>query len=122
MVRLGDGSQTALPGWMLDPDACSCVRMAAKPAISLDALLALRRLLDAQPLLVSTNSSRISSPGSLSAEAKHEPQQGQAASAALGERVALGAVPRDDEEPLSGASRATPEGDTGDLQQRGGRR
>ena len=41
----------AIPSWMLDPLACSRVSDAPAPRLRIEALLALRALLDHQPLL-----------------------------------------------------------------------
>src|SRR5262249_13733222 len=43
--------ELALPSWMLDPVACSLVHDAPAPRLTMEALLALRALLDRQPLL-----------------------------------------------------------------------
>jgi len=40
-----------MPSWMLDPVACSRVHDALAPRLPLEALLALRALLDSQPYL-----------------------------------------------------------------------
>src|SRR4029453_13963360 len=51
VIKLQDGLEIALPSWMLDPLACSHVHDAPAPRLSVEALLALRHLLDYQPLL-----------------------------------------------------------------------
>jgi hypothetical protein len=51
VIQLQDGLELAIPSWMLDPLACSRVRDAPAPCLSVEALLALRALLDHQPLL-----------------------------------------------------------------------
>jgi hypothetical protein len=51
VVKLQDGLELAIPAWMLDPLACSQVHDASVPRLTVDALLALRALLDYQPLL-----------------------------------------------------------------------
>jgi hypothetical protein len=50
-IRLPDGTQLALPDWMLDEQACQDVRESDGPCIAIPALTHLRRLLTAQPLL-----------------------------------------------------------------------
>src|SRR5712691_7858666 len=50
-IRLPDGTQLALPEWMLDEQACHDVRESDRPNIAVSALTHLRRLLNAQPLL-----------------------------------------------------------------------
>jgi len=50
IVKLENGSQRSVPGWMLDPVVCAALREADSPELSLEALVALRTLLDAQPL------------------------------------------------------------------------
>src|SRR3989442_16023965 len=51
VVKLSDGLQIAMPSWMLGPLACSQVRDAPEPSVSVDALLRLRELLDPHPSL-----------------------------------------------------------------------
>ena len=51
IIRLQDGLELAIPSWMLDPLACSLVHDAPTPRLPVEALLALRALLDRQPLL-----------------------------------------------------------------------
>ncbi|MEW6748041.1 MAG: DUF5372 family protein, partial [Planctomycetota bacterium] len=51
VVILADRSQCTLPRWMLDPVICSGLVEAAAPRLSVQALLALRVLLDAQSTL-----------------------------------------------------------------------
>src|SRR5206468_4985674 len=46
VVTLSDGLQMAIPAWMLDPLACSQMRDAPEPSVSVDALLGLRALRD----------------------------------------------------------------------------
>ena len=47
IVRLPEGAQVALPEWMLNPQACDRLSQEEKPRIAIDALLGLRRLIDA---------------------------------------------------------------------------
>ena len=54
VIKLPEGLQIAIPAWMLDPLACQHVREAPKPHLSVDALVALRDLLDQHPLLPAT--------------------------------------------------------------------
>jgi len=51
VVKLQDGLELAIPAWMLDPLACSQVYDAPVPRLTVEALLALRDLLDRQSLL-----------------------------------------------------------------------
>ena len=51
VIKLQDGLELAIPSWMLDPLACSHVHDAPAPRLTIEALLALRDLLDRQPLL-----------------------------------------------------------------------
>lgn len=51
VVTLSDGVQMAIPSWMLDPLACSQMREAPEPSVSVDALLRLRDLRDHSPSL-----------------------------------------------------------------------
>jgi hypothetical protein len=48
IVRLPDGSQLAIPEWMLKPDACEELKVEAKPRISVSALLDVCKLIGAQ--------------------------------------------------------------------------
>jgi hypothetical protein len=48
IVRLPGGAQLALPEWMLNSQACDRLSYEERPRIALDALLDLRRLIDAQ--------------------------------------------------------------------------
>jgi hypothetical protein len=50
VIQLQDGLELAIPAWMLDPLACSLVHDAPVPRLTVEALLALRALLDRQPL------------------------------------------------------------------------
>src|ERR1017187_7678140 len=47
IVRLPGGAQVALPEWMLNRQACDRLSQEEKPRIAIDALLGLRRLIDA---------------------------------------------------------------------------
>ena len=51
IVKLPEGLELAIPAWMLDPVACNLVCDAPAPRLTVEALLALRDLLDRQPLL-----------------------------------------------------------------------
>ena len=55
VIKLPDGLQIAIPAWMLDPLACQHVSEAREPRLSVDALIALRDLLDQHPLLPATS-------------------------------------------------------------------
>lgn len=48
IIRLEDGLQISIPCWMLDPVCCVAIRDEARPRISVEALFALRNLIDAQ--------------------------------------------------------------------------
>jgi hypothetical protein len=56
-VLLPDGEQIGIPDWMLDEQICGEIRDLPRPCISILALTHLHRLLDAQPLLQSMQSS-----------------------------------------------------------------
>ena len=51
VIKLQDGLELAIPPWMLDPLACSLMHDAPAPRLTVEALVALRDLLDRQPLL-----------------------------------------------------------------------
>jgi len=51
VIKLQNGLELAIPAWMLDPRACGHVQDAPTPRLTIEALLALRNLLDRQPLL-----------------------------------------------------------------------
>src|SRR5262245_26863222 len=51
VLKLRDGLEMAIPSWMLDPLACGDISDAPAPRLSVEALWALRDLLDHQPLL-----------------------------------------------------------------------
>ena len=48
IVKLPGGSQIALPEWMMIPQVCDRLTIGEQPRISIDALIDLRRLIDAQ--------------------------------------------------------------------------
>ena len=48
-----NGVQLTLPAWMLDDLLCAQLRYRSEPLVAAPALIALRDLLDAQPLLAS---------------------------------------------------------------------
>jgi len=50
IVRLPGGAQVALPEWMLTPRICDRMTHEDKPRIAIDALLDLRRLIDAHQI------------------------------------------------------------------------
>jgi len=50
-VRLAEGSQLVVPGWMLDPVICSQLPQEGKPRVGWAALLKLRELIDGARLL-----------------------------------------------------------------------
>jgi hypothetical protein len=62
-----NGVQLTLPAWMLDDVFCAQLRYGSEPLVAAPALIALRELLDAQPLLASLaekqQQRRISKPG-----------------------------------------------------------
>jgi hypothetical protein len=45
IVRLLDGSQLAIPEWMLKPEMCEGLKLEAKPRISVSSLLNVRKLI-----------------------------------------------------------------------------
>jgi len=50
VIKLPGGSQVAIPEWMLIPHICDRLTYEEKPRISIEALIDLRRLIDAQCL------------------------------------------------------------------------
>jgi hypothetical protein len=56
IVQLPDDSQLAIPGWMLKPEACTVLKIEARPRISLSSLLDLCRLIEGQPSAAGGNS------------------------------------------------------------------
>ena len=50
IVKVPGGLQIAVPEWMLIPQTCDQLRIEDKPRISIDALIALRQLIDSQRL------------------------------------------------------------------------
>ena len=108
-VRLSDDSLWVLPGWMLDPVACSEIRIAAEPVISLQALHELRQLLDAQPLRSSRPINKTSSSESHFQGGKDGREPEKAVTAALAKRCALETLPRGEQATLSSAAEAAPE-------------
>jgi hypothetical protein len=51
IVRLPDGSQLAVPEWMLNPLSCERLIDEAEPRVAISALVELRQLIDSQPLI-----------------------------------------------------------------------
>jgi hypothetical protein len=56
VVRLVDGSQLAIPEWMLKPEACQELKVEAKPRISVSALLDVCQLIGVHASAVADNS------------------------------------------------------------------
>jgi hypothetical protein len=50
IVRLPDGSQLAVPQWMLNPLSCERLSDEAEPRVAIGALVELRQLIDSQSL------------------------------------------------------------------------
>lgn len=50
-MRLPDGSQLAVPEWMLSPQACERLSDEAEARVAIGALVELRQLIDSQPLI-----------------------------------------------------------------------
>jgi hypothetical protein len=46
IVRFGDGTQIAMPCWMLDVHKCAALKQEASPRVSIQALVALADLID----------------------------------------------------------------------------
>ena len=67
---LPSGDQLVIPEWMLDEELCRGMELVEQPIPSLSALVALRSLLDAQPISDGPGSvaSEASSPGGASCE------------------------------------------------------
>ena len=70
-VVLPSGDQLVVPEWMLDEELCRGMEIVARPTPALSALVALRSLLDPQPLIsahTGSVASEASSPGGASSE------------------------------------------------------
>ena len=115
IVRLPDGSQLAIPEWMLKPESCEELKIEAKARISVSALLDLSKLVGAQFAAVAENSQSCAE----SATGGRDAQQGEAGhratQAPLRRRRAL-----DDAAPIgSGKLSDSLEGTSGERSQEG---
>jgi hypothetical protein len=115
IVRLPDGSQLAIPEWMLKPDACEGLKVEGKPRISISALVELCTLIRVQASTVDDNSKSCAE----SARGGPDAQQGEtghtATPASIRRRRAL-----DDAAAIgSGALSKSLEGTTGECSEEG---
>lgn len=107
VVRVGDGLQVAVPGWMLDPLRCSQIRDEAKPEISVSALLNLCDLVDSQSLLAPNPAdSCCASEDSGGNDAQPLPCSLQSTTVSIPKREFVGEASRTDPAPLPRASDA----------------
>ncbi len=114
IVKLSGESRLAVPGWMLDPMVCDGLREADRPEIALDALLALRALLDVQPLSEQKNPSSSGSSPSIPGDC-NEPPKAHSSSTTTNnvtarERCAMGATASRRARALSRTRRTTADG------------
>jgi hypothetical protein len=88
IVRLPDGSQLAIPEWMLKPETCEDLKLEAKPRISVSSLLNVRKLIGGDEAHGCAES----------ASGGQDAQQGESdhttAQASFGKRRALGQTAR----------------------------
>ena len=96
IVRLPHGLQLAIPEWMLSPEICERLRTEAGPRISLDALIELRTLIDAQLSVVAGDRRDCAESSAGGQDAQPREAGRAAAQASLRRRRALDNVPRGD--------------------------
>jgi hypothetical protein len=89
IVRLPDGSQLAIPEWMLKPEACDELKVEAKPHISVSALLDVSKLIGAQASAVAGNSHTCAESATGGRDAQQRESGDTAAQASLRRRRAL---------------------------------
>ena len=90
VIILPDDTKCILPGWMLNEEACGHLVDEQRPRISLSVLIAVRELLDAQPL--SPRTSSVSSGTFTCSGANHEQNQGTSDAASVPAGESVGAV------------------------------
>ena len=107
VVKVVEGLQLAVPGWMLDQPLCSQVRDEPKPRISVCALLNLCDLVDSQSLLTpNLADSRCASQDLGGNDAQPQPSSLQSTTVSVPTREFVGEASRLDPAPLPTASGA----------------
>lgn len=86
IVRLPGGTQIALPEWMLTPQICDRMTHEDRPGIAIDALLDLRRLIDAQHIKNATQDRSCAESASGGQDAQQRSDRGAAQAALRGGR------------------------------------
>jgi hypothetical protein len=94
IVRLPDGLQLAIPEWMLSSEICERLRTEARPRISLDALIELRTLTDAQHSMVAGDRRGCAESSAGGQDAQPREAGRTSAQASLRRRRALDNIPR----------------------------
>jgi len=110
IVRLPDGSQVAVPEWMLKPEVCEGLIVEAKPRISLSALVDVCKLTRTQGSAVADNSHSCAESRTGGRDAQQGESGGMATQAPLRRQPALGEAARSG----SGALSKSLEGTTGE--------
>ena len=110
IVKLNGESRLAVPGWMLDPLVCDGLREAERPEIAIDALLALRALLDAQLLSELQNPSSSGSSPSTAGDCNEPPPSSTTNNVTTGQRRTVGATASRRTRSLSRTGRTTADG------------
>jgi len=95
IVRLPDGLRLAIPEWMLSSEICERLRTEARPRISLDALIELRTLTDAQHSMVAGDRRGCAESSAGGQDAQPREAGRTAAHASLRRRRALDNIPRE---------------------------
>jgi hypothetical protein len=93
-VRLPDGLQLAIPEWMLDQELSERMTNEVTPRIAIDALVELRRLIDAQPPTDEVRNCAQSATGGADAQQRESGSAAAAAEASLRRRRGLGTTSR----------------------------
>lgn len=94
IVRLLDGSQLAVPEWMLKPEVCEGLRAEAKPRVSVSALLEIRNLTRTQDSAVAEDSDVRAESATGGRDARQGESGGTAMQALLRRQRALGGAAR----------------------------
>ena len=110
IVKLSGESRLAVPGWMLDPLVCDGLREVDRPEIAIDALLALRALLDVQTLSESPYPSSSGSSPSTPGDCNEPPPSSTTNNVTARKRRTVGATAPRRTRPLSRTGRATTDG------------
>jgi hypothetical protein len=94
IVRLPEGVQVAVPEWMLIPQVCDRLVIEAEPHITIDALIDVRALIDAQRLKNTSKEDCCAESPSGGQDAQQRKTERVAAQAALRGRRDLGRASR----------------------------